>query len=1595
MKSRAKNYAIAFFLITVLLLAPASALTPTNAASPNSNEKAKENSHSEEAYGKIKKLVEQYPNTTPMQEKIKKGFEIMKNGDPNKPKNNNGKKDPKNIPGFKAELLGVEEIKKNGKLVGKTIKTKTTLTFKNKNQMGQTDEQWSKVGFDKNLIEGLMDDDSFKDICKQVKGKISKDGQYCDTKESFMEDINSKVAKLNKFSLDDDSFYLVEPEYLEAAKEFAKTMGAAPPKIKDNKGKEIKFVNNSIFKSDSNKGGIDLDSRYKEWEFVEEYTVDYTETLESIPEDADLSNFPIIPSSYYVEEAQSEDSDFLDFSEIFLPEAEAQTVTISEKYAMMGFTFAPPKFEWKKEFSDRTCFDFTYLVYLHIADWETVLGVPVYPNHVHWHSASTTICTEIFYFKIFFNFDIAAGFRLPVEVVFEGIPETVFAGQPFDLQVFLKPKDFTKEEFFRFCDEDTNLRNDPVLSLTDKLGFGDSCERFAFENFFYSIGANEDEESLEAVDDFNLRNTVTGEIIPIDGDEAVLKIKLGGGVVLKLFNRIVDVCAVLGQASGFKCVYGFNVDGGIQCTMRNIKKGSSELVADLFLQDYPEKFTDRLKVLDWNCASFPTPIGVNQFLFGIPFSIPSDCGTIKSLQWGKEIGPFKNAPPIECTGPLNPGPSCICTGLTHEFANYEFDFPIIGKKEFSLGIGIGAALGFFIGGGPVTANITVEGDTSNPLESDHTLTFGTEAVAGDQFTTGDFLSGCVTVENGVLTADYTNCFKTETEDLKFPGFEDDNTVGVLIDPSDVDGTTDNITVTMNDFEISFDSFKITADPVLELTGSIAQAFSAATGLSFGVAIPLYSSTQEGFGLKIGQHAYTENSVQFDIPVDHFGLAIPGDVTTDTLSVSTPVVIGEPVVTGNIEFSNDAPEPPLFAFGTHIITWSATNLDTDETRTFEQKINIIDESNPEIFVPDNVEVEAEGFHTNVSIGFSSATDIVDPDPTISLSYFDGLQEVSEEFTPTPPDGFSYEGDFPLGETSVEWVATDFSGNSGKDLQTVTVVDTTPPTIMAPGMISEFIEGFQTNVLLGIADVFDLVDPNPGISIDRDDATLDATCSDETDLIEKLGFTCADGTDPEATFEDGETIFTCADGTPITGLPEYLCDDGTKPEATMVSNFSVGTHDVVWTAVDENENSATAHQEVVVTVEGDDNQNFVLDAIEVEGFPCDADSVPCKFAVTNEFDITSTGEIIDRGGKDVVVSLLMDTLVISIATGSEEGTGPAKISVCDGQATINMESNSQVGMYCGSATVIGVSKSSVVEYKVGEDIAEVILPNQASVWYDDFFFNLTLLINEAFDHDPVTGIFKGEPFVLTKEFPVFNLDKIPPGFEANNIVLPATDPFGTIVNYEIIATDNLDPNPVVVCDPPDGTLFPMAPAVTVNCTTTDTSGNITPGSFTVRIFLGKETFDGLKQIIASMDLRQNIVKSFTALVNASLGSFDKDNNKTAINPLEALKKILNAQTDKQILEEKADILREAFGLIIEQLVLVESANLQSSTLDNSQQEILGFDENTSLVPSSDTNNDSEDTEPQLESAEQVPEELPEQTTEPSDNSEQPARGNQKDS
>jgi hypothetical protein len=122
------------------------------------------------------------------------------------------------------------------------------------------------------------------------------------------------------------------------------------------------------------------------------------------------------------------------------------------------------------------------------------------------------------------------------------------------------------------------------------------------------------------------------------------------------------------------------------------------------------------------------------------------------------------------------------------------------------------------------------------------------------------------------------------------------------------------------------------------------------------------------------------------------------------------------------------------------------------------ITVVDTTPPDLTVPVNVIVEQESLAGTVVPLNPTATDICDADVDIN----DDAPAV-----------------FPLGITTVTFTATDDSGNTDTGSMTVTVVDTTPPSVDAgPDITVEQATLAGTEVTLS-ATVSDICDPSPEV------------------------------------------------------------------------------------------------------------------------------------------------------------------------------------------------------------------------------------------------------------------------------------------------------------------------------------------------------------------------------------------------------------------------------------------------------------------------------------------------------------------------------------
>ncbi len=241
-------------------------------------------------------------------------------------------------------------------------------------------------------------------------------------------------------------------------------------------------------------------------------------------------------------------------------------------YAMMGFTFAPPVLKWGINEVDRVC----------------IFG----------------FCFEIFALRFGYEFEIAAGLRLPVKVTVTDIPSPqIEVEQESTMTASMEAVDFKVSDYTAFCRKH-NL---------DRSWWISDCDRFAFPEFFESM----------------LPDWMFGSG-GRQGSEFVAQNTTFAGLVIRIFSIPVVNYAI--DAS---------VNVPAMCTLYKMKQqiaggGAADWIrlAATFGQNLQDSkdFMASLEGTLTNCASFTTPWGFDEnnqprqfpFLTG-SFAIPADC----------------------------------------------------------------------------------------------------------------------------------------------------------------------------------------------------------------------------------------------------------------------------------------------------------------------------------------------------------------------------------------------------------------------------------------------------------------------------------------------------------------------------------------------------------------------------------------------------------------------------------------------------------------------------------------------------------------------------------------------------------------------------------------------------------------------------------------------------------------------------------------------------------------------------------------------------------------------------------------------------------
>jgi len=283
-----------------------------------------------------------------------------------------------------------------------------------------------------------------------------------------------------------------------------------------------------------------------------------------------------------------------------------------------------------------------------------------------------------------------------------------------------------------------------------------------------------------------------------------------------------------------------------------------------------------------------------------------------------------------------------------------------------------------------------------------------------------------------------------------------------------------------------------------------------------------------------------------------------------------VALGSPVSSDLVDIpsiSNNAPD--TFPLGETAVIWTAVD-ESGNSASATQTVTIVDTTKPGLSIPQDQTVEASSLEgTLVEIGQAEAHDIT------------GISSIVHD----APDIF------PLDSTLIAWTAIDNHGNITTAYQTVTVVDTTTPTIISPqDIVAEVIDSTMNYIGLGELSTSD----NVGIESVTNDkpitfpfgsTTITWTVTDTSGNISQATqvVTLVDTTDPEI-IAPSDIV---AEATDLSGTMIEL-GEATAHDVMGIASvtehppgfFVLGETTVTWTATDTSGNSASATQTVTI-------------------------------------------------------------------------------------------------------------------------------------------------------------------------------------------------------------------------------------------------------------------------------------------------------------------------------------------------------------------------------------------------------------------------------
>lgn len=608
---------------------------------------------------------------------------------------------------------------------------------------------------------------------------------------------------------------------------------------------------------------------------------------------------------------------------------------------------------------------------------------------------------------------------------------------------------------------------------------------------------------------------------------------------------------------------------------------------------------------------------------------------------------------------------------------------------------------------------------------------------------------------------------------------------------------------------------VSADDVVD--GALATDCTPVSGDTFALGTTTVTCSADDAAGNLG-------SSTFDVTVeDTTGPAIsgtPSDFYVEATGPSGAVATftnptASDLVDGTVDVTCDPASGATFALDETTLVTCTANDAAGNTTTSAFSVLVSDSTAPVLAVPADIIQEATGPDGSVVTFSVTASDAVDADVPVTCA---------------PASGTT----FALGTATVECSGTDDHANTGTGSFSVSVVDTTPPTLDLPTGISAEATGPGGATVSFDATALDIVDgevtpscePASGSTFALGTTTVECSATDAAGNTSTASFAVIveDTTAPELSLPaDITEEATNAAGADVsfTATSTDLVDGTVLVTCTPAPGiFALGTATVSCSATDAAGNTATDTFLVtvqdttapIVTVPG----NTTVEATSASG-------APVTFSASAADAVDGPGTPLCTPSSASVFALGSTTVDCSITdaagnTGSSsfdvtvvDTTGPA---ISDTPTDLTQEATGPAGAV---VTYTNPTANDLVDGAVG---VSCVRPSGSTFALDE----TTTVTCTSTD---TRGNATQSSFDVTVSDTTGPVLTLPASFAAE-----AAGPSGAAVPFTTAAADIVDGAVPVTCSPASGASFGFGPT-DVDCSATDAHGNASAGSFTITV------------------------------------------------------------------------------------------------------------------------------------------------------------------